>query len=504
MLVTVDTGGALIGTGTVFVEAGALGCTDQVTLTGTLCICGASIGTRTGNGDTGSILTDGMRDEATANGRLAGTGARARENDAGNTLAFRVLAAANCGSTGRGTGARNRDALILSVTFVVPSATAKNHSTLIRSRTGKDKAKGVIRRTFVMGDAIRIGDALILSRSIHRYAGVFLADVMLLAVVVRDASAVFIAGDNDTLALGIACEMFRGVEAVSIIETIIVCFSRKRDANALGVTDKVLARVTFITLSAFIRSISVDDNTEVRDACEVFIGFETVSIGCTFILSYSIHGNAGVAGADIIFGTVVVRDAFIVGGTGYLNTLSSSSILALGMYAFVIKEAFIGTLTGNSDTAFIFTFGVFFASNRIGALISTITIHLHTLIAFAHLMREGTATKDNIASIFPISSNDNAGSIILVTFRVFFAADSDRAFIRPIALYFNTLIMNSAYKLVSNTTTKDRIAFIFSGGSINNAGGTPANGIPARTAHCGVAKIIFAGNIRTYRSFCNR
>jgi hypothetical protein len=139
---------------------------------------------------------------------------------------------------------------------------------------------------------------------------------VLLAVVIRDTLVIGISGDDDALAADIAFEVFVGVETFLPTETFIIPFSGDGDADVLGVTDEVLAGVAFVTLSAFIRSLPINNSTEISDALKVFIILKTVGICSAFIIPSAINRDAGVTLADVVFLAVVAGDTFVVGITG--------------------------------------------------------------------------------------------------------------------------------------------------------------------------------------------
>jgi hypothetical protein len=165
-------------------------------------------------------------------------------------------------------------------------------------------------------ETISVGRAFIRSSSVYGDAGVALADVMLLAVIVGDAFIGGVSLDDDALELRRAFEVFSGIETVLPTETFIIPFAGEGDADVLGVTDEVFSGVAFIARDAFIISCSSDDGAEVIHAGEVLVGFETVGIGGAGIVTGSIDGDTGVALADVVLLAVIVGDAFVIGISG--------------------------------------------------------------------------------------------------------------------------------------------------------------------------------------------
>ncbi len=140
MFVTLDAGGAFIGTRAVLSETGVGSGADKVHLACTIGVRSAGIGAGALESDAGVVLTCGVGDRATALGGFTKTSTGAREKNTDITLALRVLVAAHFRSTGRSAGARDGDALILGITFVMElSATAEDRVTGVTPGTRDDK-----------------------------------------------------------------------------------------------------------------------------------------------------------------------------------------------------------------------------------------------------------------------------------------------------------------------------------------------------------------------------
>ncbi len=170
--------------------------------------------------------------------------------------------------------------------------------------------------------AIIVRGALIVSRSIHGDTRVVLTNIMLLTIITCNAFIISIAGNYDTRSIGTG-EVFTGVDAILSAKTIIIAFTRNRDADVLSVADEVLTRIAFVALLTLILSGSIDDNAEVSNTCQMFLGLETVSILRTLVLPCSIYGDAGVALADVMLLTVVISNTFI-GGISWNNNAGNT------------------------------------------------------------------------------------------------------------------------------------------------------------------------------------
>ncbi len=322
VFVTVDAVGTFVGTGAVLSETGT-GCSaDEVILACTVGVCGAGIGAGPLESDAGVVLTSGVGNRSAALGWLAGTGARAGQDHAGGALAFRMLETTYFRGAGICAEARDGNALIACITFIVElSAAAKNDVTLIDSCTGNDEAGGVVcvtscvlicsarnqRRTFVraggsssdalptgithrlLGTATNKGIAFVRPLSGDDDAGseVCGADSVLSTSVCGRAVIRASTGDFDALILSIADHVSAG--AAVIDERIALIYSCTGNGDAGGVIG-----VAFC----------------------VFVSFDALRVVDALILSSSIHGDTGVALADVMLLAVVVGDAFVIAVSG--------------------------------------------------------------------------------------------------------------------------------------------------------------------------------------------
>jgi hypothetical protein len=185
--------------------------------------------------------------------------------------------------------------------------------------------------------------------------------------------------------------VFIGVKTILPALAVIVALSRERNADVLCITSEMFSGITFVALSAFIVSRSIDNNAEVRDACEVLIILKTISICRAFVFPSAIHGDAGVALTDVVLLAVVIGDTFIVGISWNNNA-------------------------GNTGTCEVLTFGKTIRSSL--TFILHIAIYRYTDIVFTCQMLSwiNTITIDH-ACIRSITINNSAGFID--TFKVF-------------------------------------------------------------------------------------
>ncbi len=338
---------------------------------------GTGIGTGSyGSGALRLCITDRGSGTATENG-IAFVGTRALNGDAKGKarIACGVLIASNRGRAGIGTGTGNFNALLLGIAFHMwPGVAIINERiALIRASTGDGDTSCKIRRTFIVRcpDAVAIRGAFIISSAIHGDAGVALADVVLLAIVVGDAFVGEVSLDDDTLELGVTFEMFVGIETVFAAETLVGRpFAGDGDTDVLCIADEVFAGVTFVALLAFIISCSSDDGAEVIHAGEVFIGLKTVGVCCAFVVSSAIDGDTGVALADVVLLAVVIGDAFVIGVSGNDDTGSGGGAFEVfvGIDAVFAAETVVGSFAGDGDTDVlgvtdeVFTLGVAFVA----------------------------------------------------------------------------------------------------------------------------------------------
>jgi hypothetical protein len=84
----------------------------------------------------------------------------------------------------------------------------------------------------------------------------------------------------------------------------------------------MLADIAFVLIRRVAEIISgpINNITHSFGAFEVFIGLETISVGSTFVFPSAIHGDAGVALANVMFLAIIVGDAFVVSISGNDDT----------------------------------------------------------------------------------------------------------------------------------------------------------------------------------------
>ncbi len=136
---------------------------------------------------------------------------------------------------------------------------------------------------------------------------------MLRTIVICNTFVIAITGDDNASGGRGALQMLTSIDAIFTTQTVIIPLAGNGNTDILTVADKVFAGVAFIALLAIVGSLTVHHDAEVVHTLKMLVIFETVCIGCAGIITGSIHGDAGVALADVVLGTVVVGNTFVIG-----------------------------------------------------------------------------------------------------------------------------------------------------------------------------------------------
>jgi hypothetical protein len=204
---------------------------------------------------------------------------------------------------------------------------------------------------FIGLEAVTVRCTFIRSSTIDGDTRVAGTDVVLLAVVIRDAFVVGVSLNDDALELSITCEVFIWIDTILSAQTFVIPFTGDGNTDVLRVADEVFVGVAFVALSAFIRSLSVHNGAKISDTFKVLIILKTVGISSTFIIPCSIDGDTRVTLADVVLLAVVVGDTF-VGGVALHDDAGgrggAGEVLAEIKTVFP-AEAFVIPFTGKGD-----------------------------------------------------------------------------------------------------------------------------------------------------------
>jgi hypothetical protein len=304
-----------------------------------------------------------------------------RESDAGGEIrsAFGVLGASVYGRAFIGATTGNFDALILSITDHVSDGSAVIDEGIaeVCSCTGDSNASGEIRGALVVGKALRIGRAFAFTDSGNRGTDFSRANRVANAIVVRNTRVISFSSNNDALQTS-ASEMTAIRNTLKGALAFIFAFTGSSYAFILQ-TNKVLADIALVLIRRIAQIISSSGSniTHTFSAFEVFVGFDAIGFGVaviTAIIVRPIDGDTGVAGTNVMFGTIVIRDAGI-GSISLDNDTLTAGVafeVFIGIETFLPTEAFIRAFSGEGETDVLCVAGEVFSGVTFFALLTLI------------------------------------------------------------------------------------------------------------------------------------